>query len=123
MQRILGRDSRGGRRRWLAAAFLAALAAGACNAFGHWFAPEHDARYVELHANLLHFRTRYERILADRKAVEPTLSDAAFRERYYAYLDRELRDVEAQLAAVGAAQRAAAPQHLGDARGTGVLGR
>ena len=84
-----------------------------------------DARYVELYANLLHFRTRYERILADRKAVEPALSDAAFRERYYAYVDRELRDVEAQLAAVGAAQRAAAtaPQHLGGARGTGVPGR
>ncbi len=57
--------------------------------------------------------------------MEPALSDAAFGERYYAYVDRELRDVEAQLAAVGAAQRAAitAPQHLGGRRGPGVPGR
>jgi hypothetical protein len=38
-----------------------------------------DARDVELYANLLHSRTRYERILADWKAVEPALSDVASR--------------------------------------------
>jgi hypothetical protein len=62
-----------------------------------------DARYVELHANLLHFRTRYERILADRERVEPGLADGAFAGRYYAYVERELREVERRLTALVAA--------------------
>jgi hypothetical protein len=60
-----------------------------------------DPRYTDLETNLRHFRDLYRQILAERSPSRADGRRAAVRERYYAYVEAQLADVESKLSRLG----------------------